>query len=118
MRKLIRSIFFSFLLVFSFLASCAVFEGEPDGIVGPRQGGFITGGYEQRIPSINLSFPWPPPLASATEVIPRKLLQEESKPIRLTDVANKLADAIRQNGYYESRYRQRSSAERVNSQLA
>lgn len=50
------------------------------------------------------SFPWPPPLASATELIPRKLLQEKSKLMQLIDVDYKLTEAIKQNGYYESSY--------------
>jgi hypothetical protein len=49
-------------------------------------------------------FPWPPPQASATEVISRNLLEEEGGLTRLQDVDRRITYALEQNGYYETKY--------------
>jgi len=49
-------------------------------------------------------FPWPPPQASATEVIPRKLLEVERGPTWLRDVDRRISEALEENGYYENSY--------------
>ena len=49
-------------------------------------------------------FPWPPPWASATEVIPREMLEAEHDSTRLRDVDRAITEALEQNGYYESSY--------------
>jgi hypothetical protein len=49
-------------------------------------------------------FPWPPPQASATEVIPSPLVEVESGRTRLRDVDRRITAALEQNGYYESSY--------------
>lgn len=53
-----------------------------------------------RIPS----FPWPPPAASADEVIPRATLEQGAIPKSLGDVEARLASALRANGYVERSY--------------
>lgn len=49
-------------------------------------------------------FPWPPPRASASEVIPRTLLEAEDGPTLLRDVDRRINEALERNGYYESSY--------------
>lgn len=49
-------------------------------------------------------FPWPPPQASATEVIPRELLEAEGNPTLLKEIDRKITEALERNGYYESSY--------------
>ena len=49
-------------------------------------------------------FPWPPPQASATEVIPRRLLEAKAGSTRLRDVDERIVYALEQNGYYERSY--------------
>ena len=52
----------------------------------------------------NRLFPWPPPQASATEVIPRTLLEPKLGPTRLRNADQRITEALEQNGYYERRY--------------
>ena len=54
---------------------------------------------EYKIPS----FPWPPPLASTTEVISPKFFEKKSK-TRLRDIDKRITEALKKNGYYESSY--------------
>lgn len=49
-------------------------------------------------------FPWPPPKASATEVVPRRALTIQSPRTRLSDVDLRLTGALEANGYFESSY--------------
>jgi hypothetical protein len=49
-------------------------------------------------------FPWPPPQASAAEIIPRRLLEVQAGPTRLRDVDRRISEALEQNGYYDSSY--------------
>ena len=51
-----------------------------------------------------VQFPWPPPRASATEIIPRELLEAKWGPTLLRDVDSKITQALKQTGYYESSY--------------
>ncbi|HET9166971.1 MAG TPA: hypothetical protein VFP11_13315 [Candidatus Angelobacter sp.] len=55
-------------------------------------------------PSDNPVFPWPPPRASATVVLPRDLLQKDSAPRALADVNARLIAALGTNGYMERSY--------------
>lgn len=55
---------------------------------------------ESRIPQ----FPWPPPRASATEVIPSELLASKTGVTRLRDVDRRITKALEKNGYSESSY--------------
>jgi lipid-binding SYLF domain-containing protein len=50
------------------------------------------------------SFPWPPPEASAREVIPHEVLEAPSPPKSLGGVDTKLVDALTKNGYREKSY--------------
>lgn len=50
------------------------------------------------------SFPWPPPEASAKEVLPPDLLEKERTPRFLADVNAKLVVALEPNGYVERSY--------------
>ena len=49
-------------------------------------------------------FPWPPPEASASDVLPEVLVRVSPASMTLRDVSNRIADALDQNGYYESSY--------------
>jgi lipid-binding SYLF domain-containing protein len=49
-------------------------------------------------------FPWPPPAASATEVIPSAILERNTVLKSLGDVDAKLVSALRGNGYLERSY--------------
>ena len=49
-------------------------------------------------------FPWPPPTASATEVLPRDLLEGHSHPRSLGDLNAILVSALNKNGYSEKSY--------------
>ena len=49
-------------------------------------------------------FPWPPPRASATEVIRRELLETTHGLTLLRDVDQRITRALEQNGYYENSY--------------
>jgi prepilin-type N-terminal cleavage/methylation domain-containing protein len=49
-------------------------------------------------------FPWPPPKASAFEVIPRELLVSHNHATKLRDVASALEAAFRRCGYIEKSY--------------
>lgn len=49
-------------------------------------------------------FPWPPPKASAFQVLPRNLLVAENKPARLEDVNATLLDAFQHCGYSDTSY--------------
>lgn len=49
-------------------------------------------------------FAWPPPRASASDVIPRELLEVKHGVTRLRDVDRRITKALEQNGYYESSY--------------
>jgi len=51
-----------------------------------------------------LDFPWPPPAASATEVVDREYLEAESGETRLRDVDRRLTEALDANGYFETSY--------------
>ena len=51
-----------------------------------------------------VQFPWPPPRASATEIIHRELLEAKWEPTLLRDVDSKITQALKQTGYYESSY--------------
>ncbi len=59
-----------------------------------------AGSREIRIPL----FPWPPPAASATEVIPSAILERNTILKSLGDVNAKLVSALRGNGYLERSY--------------
>lgn len=49
-------------------------------------------------------FPWPPPLASSTEVLPASLLAEAGTAATLGDIDRRLTQALEDNGYFESSY--------------
>ncbi len=49
-------------------------------------------------------FPWPPPQASATEVIPCELFQSKTGVTRFGDVDTRLRKALEGNGYFERSY--------------
>jgi hypothetical protein len=49
-------------------------------------------------------FPWPPPIPSGTEDIPRELIEKTDGPTSMRDVDRRLTKALKENGYYESRY--------------
>lgn len=49
-------------------------------------------------------FPWPPPRASATEVIPSELLELKTGVTRLRDVEGRIRKALEENGYFDSSY--------------
>ena len=49
-------------------------------------------------------FPWPPPRASAIEIIPRALLELKHDQTHLADVDRGLNVALYNNGYWETRY--------------
>jgi hypothetical protein len=115
---------FIFLALPILLSSCAVGEKTDEqlkteegivagGIIGALIGGVL--GHAQRDSAEGAgvaailgyqipSFPWPPPLASAIEVIPRELLKKKQGPTRLRDIDKEITEALKQNGYYESSY--------------
>ena len=55
-------------------------------------------------PLVFTPFPWPPPAASATEVVPHAILDFPAVAKTLGDVDSKLASALNINGYRERRY--------------
>ena len=56
-------------------------------------------------PAAEPPFPWPPPRASATEVVPREfLVATAGGPIPLSVVDDRLTEALEQSGYFESSY--------------
>ena len=50
------------------------------------------------------TFPWPPPQPSATEVLPRDLLNVGVSSAQLKDIDAKFTDALDLTGYYENSY--------------
>lgn len=50
------------------------------------------------------TFPWPPPRASATEVIPDHFLESKQPPTLLRDVDARIRTALERNGYFDSSY--------------
>jgi len=51
------------------------------------------------------TFPWPPPKASASEVIPRPiLLGDSAEPIDLGAVDRRITEALEKSGYFETSY--------------
>lgn len=54
--------------------------------------------------TVKHGFPWPPPWASAFDVIPHAPLAENRAHPKLNDVANKLENALATEGYYERSY--------------
>jgi hypothetical protein len=49
-------------------------------------------------------FPWPPPRASATEVIPSKLLKAKTGATSLRDVERRIRQVLGENGYSEASF--------------
>ncbi|TVR67162.1 MAG: hypothetical protein EA420_00870 [Candidatus Competibacteraceae bacterium] len=49
-------------------------------------------------------FPWPPPRASTTSIIPQELLKVKQNSTQLRDVEWNLSQALKQAGYYEISY--------------
>jgi hypothetical protein len=55
--------------------------------------------------AINIpSFPWPPPQASATEIIPNALIVSKTGVTRLRDVDERITNVLNDNGYSERSY--------------
>lgn len=69
-------------------------------------------GYEYKIPTGAQEeggshlpwFPWPPPRASAWEVIPQEFLVSASGSTNLLDVDRRITEALEQNGYFDASY--------------
>ena len=80
--------------------------GPPDTPPSPPPTGV---GVDRASPSSLLpapSFPWPPPSASAIEVISRPLLETQAGQTRLRDVADRITGALQRNGYNEHKFYQ------------
>ena len=60
---------------------------------------------QQQAPPVYVpEFPWPPPAASATEVLPRRLLGRDLPLLTFKDVDGLLTSALAANGYVEKSY--------------
>lgn len=84
-------------------AGCAQHKevvAPPPPAEGPTERVIVTG---SNIP-IGNAFPWPPPRASAIDVIPRRLLIRDEAHSTLNNVADTLENALRTNDYYERSY--------------
>ena len=50
------------------------------------------------------AFPWPPPAASASEVLPRTMLEQRAALSTLGNLNNELVSALQTTGYFEKSY--------------